>query len=167
MTADYKLWEVSEKLAALDRLLEEAEDPEEIEAILTSMEDVHEDFEVKARDIIRLTEAWQTEAIGLKQLIDRLSKRQRALTNRRTRLLDYLKNEMQKTSTGSVKLDYGRTVSLKQNPESVEILNEAALNPKFIRLKSEPDKQAIKRALKAGEDVIGAQLTRTIDLQIK
>lgn len=51
------------------------------------------------------------------------------------------------------------TLSLGHKPQSVQIVDEAKLPDAFIRIKREPDKAAIKEALKNGEPVEGAQLS--------
>jgi ATP-dependent exoDNAse (exonuclease V) beta subunit len=60
-------------------------------------------------------------------------------------------------------------IQVRQNPESVQIFDEAQIPADFIKAKMETsiDKTAIKAALKSGKDVPGAKLTRTQKLVIK
>jgi len=60
-------------------------------------------------------------------------------------------------------------IQVRQNPESVQIFDEAQIPADYIKAKMETsiDKTAIKSALKAGKDVPGAKLTRTQKLVIK
>jgi Arc/MetJ-type ribon-helix-helix transcriptional regulator len=51
------------------------------------------------------------------------------------------------------------TLSLSAKPQSVVIADESALPEQFIRIKKEPDKAAIKEALKRGEQITGAALS--------
>lgn len=51
------------------------------------------------------------------------------------------------------------TASVRATPLKVEIDDEAALPDQFIRIKREPDKTAIKKALEIGAAVPGAHLT--------
>lgn len=51
------------------------------------------------------------------------------------------------------------TLSIRQNPPSVVIVDEAALPEWAIRIKREPNKSAIKDRLKAGDEVAGAALS--------
>ena len=51
------------------------------------------------------------------------------------------------------------TLSLGHTPPAVRITDEAKLTDAFIRIKREPDKAAIKEALKKGEEVAGAELS--------
>lgn len=51
------------------------------------------------------------------------------------------------------------TLSLGHTPPSVRIVDETKLPDAFVRIKREPDKAAIKEALKKGEAVEGAELS--------
>lgn len=62
------------------------------------------------------------------------------------------------------------TISIRKNPESVQIFEEGLLPPDYLReipARYEPDKTLIKQAIKDGHDVPGAKLTRGESLQIK
>lgn len=50
----------------------------------------------------------------------------------------------------------------------VSIVNQDALPEQFIRVKTtvEPDKVALKAALKAGQDIPGAALSQSFSLQV-
>ena len=60
-------------------------------------------------------------------------------------------------------------LQVRQNPESVDIFDEAQIPADFIKTKTVDsiDKTAIKTALKQGADVPGARLTRSVKLVIK
>ena len=59
-------------------------------------------------------------------------------------------------------------VSLRKAPPSVEVFDEDKLPDNYLRIKSEPDKTAIKAALKAGEEVPGARLADpTTSIQVR
>lgn len=51
------------------------------------------------------------------------------------------------------------TLTIQRGQQSVVVTDEEKLPEKFIRTKREPDKTAIKEALKAGEAVEGAELS--------
>ena len=52
-----------------------------------------------------------------------------------------------------------KTVSIAQKPTSVVIVDESQIPDKFVRVKKEPNKTAIKDALMNNEDVPGAALS--------
>ena len=59
-------------------------------------------------------------------------------------------------------------VSLRKAPPSVEVFDQDQLPSDYIRVKCEPDKTAIKAALKAGEEVPGARLADpTTSIQVR
>jgi len=51
------------------------------------------------------------------------------------------------------------TVSVTNKPSSVVIVDEALLPPEFLRIKSEPNKTAIKEAILGGNTVTGASMS--------
>jgi hypothetical protein len=61
------------------------------------------------------------------------------------------------------------TVSVRNNPEATEIINEEQIPAKFKTEKVSIviDKTAIKKAIQSGDNVTGAILTRSQSLQIK
>lgn len=62
------------------------------------------------------------------------------------------------------------TLSIRNNPPKVMIHDEAALPSDCVRIKTEPDKTAIKNKLQAGETVPGAFLSNSepsLSLRVK
>ena len=51
------------------------------------------------------------------------------------------------------------TVSLRAVPQGVEVIEPELLSDEYVRIKRDPDKAAIKAALKAGVTIPGAALT--------
>ena len=86
--------------------------------------------------------------------------------NANERLKGYIKDNMLQLDKTKIKGDLFN-VSVRNNAESVEILNESALPEDAFKVTRTPDKTAIKEALKNGHDVDGATLKRTQSLQIR
>jgi hypothetical protein len=62
------------------------------------------------------------------------------------------------------------TASLSATPASVVITDDSALPDELCRIKREPDKTAIKKALQAGDEVRGASLSNggeTLTIRVK
>lgn len=81
-----------------------------------------------------------------------------------------LKNSIQKTmeDTGKTKFETTRAALSFRQSESVNFTDKKAIPPEFMRQKDpEPDKTAIKKAIKAGQAVPGAELISNRNLQIK
>lgn len=99
---------------------------------------------------------WQKECIAeadaiaaeIRKLQARKASAERKAENLKSYLLMAL--DGQKFKTSRVSISYRRS-------QAVVVDNEDQLNPKYLRVKTEPDKTAIKDALKAGE-VAGAHL---------
>lgn len=85
---------------------------------------------------------------------------------------DYIKDCME--HTGMEKIDCPLfSISIRKNPPAVDITDRLSLpaqywvTPTPTPPVAAPDKNAIKNAIKAGIDVIGARLTQTTRLEIK
>lgn len=93
--------------------------------------------------------------------IDRLEKKRARVEGIRKGMNDYILAVMERNE---VKKLEGKlfTFTAKQNPPSVEIIDELAIAPEYLVQPDppppRPDKNAIKEALKRGEDVQGAKL---------
>jgi|ERR1035437_7622670 hypothetical protein len=65
------------------------------------------------------------------------------------------------------------TISVKENPVKVDVLDESQIPPEFMRtpqpkpLVAAPDKKSIKEAIEAGKEVAGCRLIRESKLVIK
>lgn len=109
---------------------------------------------------IALNELCDTQSI-----IEAISIRQKALQERKSRIQaredrmrEFIAELLNRANVRKVELGEA-TLSLGNAPQSVRITDEAALAPQFIRTKTEPDRTAIKDALKRGEAVAGAELS--------
>lgn len=99
----------------------------------------------------------EAEAEAIKAEEDRLAKRRKALEGKAARLKTYLMPALEAVG-GKVK---GVMASLRiGKTQAVKVLDLEALPEAFKRIKTtiDPDKTAIKKALKSGEDIPGAVL---------
>lgn len=101
--------------------------------------------------------------------ITRLKKRKEVNDHLKERLKEYLKDCMEKA--GLTKLDTGiMVVSVQRNPPSVDLVDEAAIPAAYKDVIPEQyviSKKRILEALKAGEEVKGAELRQGSHLRIK
>ena len=96
----------------------------------------------------------------------RLSERRRQFERIGECFRDSIHNQMKEW--GVVKAEGQKfTFTVKKNPPSVEILDEAALPPEFIDWKPSVNKTAVKLAITEGKEVQGARLTQGTRLEIK
>lgn len=105
------------------------------------------------------------DSAKLKTEIDRLTAKKKTLENRVTWLKGQLLNFY--NANGGEKINAGTfTVSTKKS-EFVDIPDESLIPKKYLRVKTEPDKTAIKNALKSGLKVKGAAISTRESVQIK
>lgn len=98
----------------------------------------------------------------------RLSERRRAIENHQKRIKEYIKLNME--NLGIDTLEAGTfTIKLQNNPEALNVTDESKIPAKYIITETitKPDNAAIKAALKNGESVPGAELTRSRSVRIR
>lgn len=124
-----------------------------------------QNLQTKALDYGYVIKSFDDEIDIYDREIKRLQERKEYLKNTQSRLKQTLSNAMQDFGIVEIK---GETLRLSfRESESVEVIDEDLLTIKFKQLKFVPDKIAIKKALKNGEDVQGARLVKNQNLQIK
>lgn len=104
--------------------------------------------------------------------IKNLQARKKVKENRKERLKTYTADFLASEITDEnpkPRFESARVVLSLRSSESVEITDESGIPAEFIKVKTttEPDKTAIKKAIKAGESVNGAVLVTKNKLQIK
>lgn len=105
-------------------------------------------------------------ADALKAEAARLASKARTAANRIAFLKERYLDAMQRNGLQKIR---GQVYALSvRKTDIVNILNEAKLPPEYIRVKTtaEPDKTAIKAALKEGQAIPGAELTKSYSLQV-
>ena len=97
-------------------------------------------------------------------------KRMQAEIKRRTSVVDglraYLKRSMEAMGIEKIQCPLF-TVSIRQNPASVEVFEEGMVPDEYMVAKYSASKTKIKEALTAGVDVPGARLVKTTRLDVK
>lgn len=165
MISEIKLHEIPAALSGMLDLIQVDEETGEIEpATLESVQIASEEKIIATAMYIRRLDALNK---ATKETIQDLQERVRA-DSKRIEALKYLMTKamdsLQYTEVKSPEV----TLSFRKS-SSVEITDSDALPEQFLRTKTvvEPDKAAIKNALKAGEKIQGAQLVESRNLQIK
>lgn len=126
-------------------------------------------IEQKAENVCKFLTVLETTAEQFKAEEKRISTARKALENKAERVREYIKESMlnadiEKLSAGTFKL----SVSLSGG--SVVIDDPESIPPRFVTVIPEqyqPDKAAIKAAIKAGEDVTGAHIEAGYTLRIR
>ena len=99
---------------------------------------------------------------------DRLNERAKAFANRASRLKEYVKREMESAECPKVMTELF-TVSVRRNAPSTNVTDPEAIPEKFIHVEEvkKVDKREIAAAIKAGEQVPGAELVYSTSIVIK
>lgn len=152
--------------ADLDALLSQVD--EETGELLFSLDDLEAlqmEREAALEGIALTVKNLTAEAAALKGEIDNLTKRKRQAEARAERLTRFLQDALagEKLKTSRVAVSY-------RSSKAVEIRDEIFWqNPdeRFLRMKPEVNRTAIKEALEAGETIPGAEIVTRQSMQIK
>lgn len=140
------------------------------QAIADTLEAERWPLEVKARNYGFVIRNLQATAEAIKEAEAQMAARRKAFENRAQYMLDRLKLGME--IAGVQKIECPEfSISIKKNPESVDIYESGLIPASFMRQAEPPpptpDKTAIKNALKAGLEVPGAKLVQATRLEVK
>jgi hypothetical protein len=159
------LFQITAKARELSLALESGELTEELENELVINQTELQEKAINYGYVVRSLESDVS-------IIDEEIKRLTALKKAKTGAIDRIKE-----SVLNAMLIYGiekvtsptLNLSVRNNPESVDIPMTELLDEKFLVTKTtvSPDKVAIKKAIQNGENVEGATLVRTQSLLIK
>lgn len=164
-----KLYEIANDYLALMQAIDDEEIPEE--AIADTLEAITGEIEVKADNIACLLKNIDADVKAIKEEEKRLAERRKAKEKAHERLKQYLSDVLQRT--GINKIETARNNISFRKSESVEVDESFvawALEYRDDLIKfGEPtaDKTAIKKALKDGAEIVGAQLVVNQNIQIK
>ena len=166
-----KLHEVKEQFLEFAQLCEAEEFDED--AIKDTLESLDCEFEEKADGIACVIKQNTAEAKVIREEAKNLVSRALAKENANKRMLSYLLVCMKLVKKLRVETIRNK-ISIKQNPESVEVDNGFVLwaqtndRDDFLKyIEPVPDKNAIKEYLKSGNLLSHAALKRTERLEIK
>lgn len=160
------LYELSQGYQNVLSLVDEENPDSDIINALTVIEGA---IEVKAGNIAHIIKTLETEASYIKEEEKRLSARRKTRENTITNMKQYLQVSMTQMGIDKIKTPT-RTLSLQDNPPAVQIIDEDEIPGKFLTLipeRYEVNKKLISEALKAGEGVKGAELSRGRSLRIR
>jgi hypothetical protein len=150
-----KLYELTGALAQVwDKLNDDDADLDTIEGTLQCIEGA---IEVKAEGMARLVKMLDYDADIIATEIKRLTERKRARENRISRIKSYLQEQMELMGKDKITTPT-LTISLQNNPPSVDDFAPSLVPAKYQRVTYSIDKSAILADLKAGIEVPGTIL---------
>lgn len=156
------LYELTANAAYLQQLLEDGDIDEQ--TFSDSLESLMIDDKVE--NICKVIRNLEAQAAAFKEEAERLTKKKQTAENGVKRLKESLVNFME--TTKGKKITAGLFTVTLGSSKSVEVLNEGEL-PECYLLPQPPkvDKTGIGAALKAGQEVPGAQLKESYHVRIK
>ena len=165
-----KLYELTNDYLALLEAIDNDEIPEE--AIADTLESITACIEEKADSIACALKNLDAECIAIKAEEARLAERRKAKERAYERIKQYLSETLQRA--GIDKIETARNKITFRKSESIEIDEEsfiiwAKTNRDDLLTYSDPkvNKSEVKRALKSGDDIVGATLRINQNIQIK
>lgn len=179
--SEMKLWEIGEML---EQILLDTVDPEtgEIrEEGLRELEAAEHDFKQKALAVAKFIEGQRLEATGVKTKAGELMVRAKRLETHAEHLEEYLQHQLQthgvwlarpeKNGNEVLLSDHETVISARKSEAVVYVGSEDGLFlpeelTRLIPESREPDKKAIKQALKAGKGVPGWLIERRTKIKV-
>lgn len=163
------LYEINRKIEEiLDRLYEtvDEETGEVSEDILFELSDMQEERKTKLDNIGAYIKNLEAEAKAIKEEIDNLKKRMDAKTRKADRLRQYVAQDLlahdeKKMETSRIKYSFLPSTQVK--------VDEAVISKKYFikKIETRVDTAGIKKLLKEGHKIRGAELIEKQNLQIK
>lgn len=165
-----KLYELANDYTALLCAMEEEDIPEE--ALADTLEAIKGEIEVKADNIACMLKNLLAESEAIRAEEVKLAERRKAKEKAYDRLKQYLGDVLQQMDIS--KVETARNKITFRKSESVELNEEAFItwaleNREDLLTYKAPtaNKTEIKRALKDGAEIVGAQLVSKSNIQIK
>lgn len=150
----------------MDLVLDETMDLTVLEECLQTIE---ADITVKCENGIGLIRSLENLRDGMKTEAQRLTERQRIIDNRIRSIKEWYQRNLDAMGKSKVETLRG-TMAVQNNPPSLKVTDERKIPICYLTLvpaRYEVDKDAVKTALKAGEEVPGAHLEQGRSLRIR
>lgn len=127
--------------------------------------DFEEDFAKSCEWFIKMQRNAEADAERFKAEKDAFAKKQKEAETRALRFKERIKSAME--FTNQKKIDTGLFQLSLRKTESVTVFDATKLSDEFLKVKIEPNKTEIKKAIKNGQVVFGAELTEGCSLVVK
>jgi hypothetical protein len=137
------------------------------EMFIDTLASIDEAIEDKVEGAAKLVRCLESDIEAIKAEEKRLADKRKVLENKVSSIKEYLQHEMEFAGLDKVKRATV-TVSIQQNPPSVEVLDESVIPSIFMIPQPEKiDKKAILKAIKDGEEIPGCDIKQSRSLRIK
>ncbi len=153
------------KLTAQHQRLQDLADgaPEDM---LTSLSDTFEaiegEYQDKALALVTLINNMDSDSAAIDAEIARLQARKKTIKNKQTGMRDYLRDNMEASGITNIKCPlFSITLAKGRDVVSVDCENLIPAEYMAVKVSKSPDKAAILKALKTGEVIPGATITKS------
>lgn len=140
------------------------------EAILDTLEAIEGDIKDKAYAIACIVKGLEAEAEAIQAAANAMTARAKRVQKRADNLAGYLLFQLEAVQSKPLVFTEF-TVQIRENPEAVRINDDAQIPAEYMTVpetpEPQPDKKALKAALKAGAEIRGVWLERGRKLEIK
>lgn len=159
------IYELNKNYQEVSALLETAETEEELQAINDTLEMLDCSIEEKVENTAKYIKNMESDIEGIKVEINRLT----TLKKQKERNTEWLKSNIEYTlkNKGIEKLEVGTFKCGYRKSESVEVDDLNAIPSDYTKTEIKADKIAIKKALKAGEEISGVHIQTNMNFYIK
>lgn len=165
-----KLYEISENYRNLTELLTNPELAENAD-VIGALEAVEDEFNNKAVNTVKAIKIVEGDIETIDSEIKRLQAMKKVRQNAVDDVKNYLKRNMAKSGIFKIESPIFKISYAERQNASVELDEELFLannvDESLVSVKITPSKTAIKKALEAGEQIIGARLVDSQILTIK
>ena len=160
------LYDINERYKNLEMLLNDPEIP--IEVIQSALEEVAQEFEDKADNIVRFIKSLEGDCKAIKEEEVRLASRRRVLENKITGLKKYLEEAMNFNGRTTFKTPYF-SYNIQNNPPALDISSEDNIPAEFVTYETVKhiDKKGLLKAIKDGLEVDGCSIRVGKSLRIR
>ena len=167
------LFEINEQLRVLLENLEPDEDGCISDEAMESIAKLNQAKDVKYEGMALKIKEWKVESKALEEEAKRLKNRADAVAKKAERLKEYLAMNLREDEAGKdpkeIKFNTTKVAISFRSSEKTIIEDEDLIPAEFMKetISFEPDKTAIKEAIKNGQAVGGAYLQTNYNIQIK
>jgi hypothetical protein len=160
------LYELTNNYTVLLSMIQDSDVPSK--AMLDTLDSIQDALNVKVEGIGKMLRMLDADVEILKAEEKRLADRRKAIENKQKQIKEYVRYQLEAAGFTEIKSPL-ITVKVQTNPPAVEITNRDAIPRRFIKttIVEDVDKNAIKEAIKDGQEVPGAILLQGKSLRIK
>jgi len=130
------------------------------DAVIDTIQSIVGTIEEKAQALVKWSLDIQGDVDKIDAEIDRLTAKKKIIQSRKESLVEYIKNNMEACEIKKISCALF-TITLVAGREFVDAYDEAVIPDDYVNVKTTvtPDKNAIYKALKAGEEIPGCKLS--------